>query len=95
MTLLRDERGDLSTARCAFWLLLVWSLVLVTLTGLGVMSLSSAAYTFLGTAIVAVVSWAAGPRVAQYLGPQLGAVAQALSRARSDREPNLWKDDER
>jgi electron transfer flavoprotein alpha/beta subunit len=30
---------------------------------------------------VALIAWAAGPRIAQYLGPQVGAAAAAVGQA--------------
>ncbi len=37
--------------------------------------------SFLGTIIIALVSWSGGSKIAQYLGPQLGAVASALNQS--------------
>lgn len=95
-SLLRDEQGAWSTARCAFWLTLLVTLALVVATAFGWAALSPAAYSLLGIMFMALAGWAAGPRVMQYLGPQIGAVVQSLSRAKGDaRWPNVRTDDER
>jgi len=94
--LISDERDKPSTARCAFWLILVWTILMITLDGLDVIELSSAAYTLLGTAFTFITVWAAGPRMVQYLGPQIGRAVDAISKAKADsRLPDIRKDDER
>jgi hypothetical protein len=44
---------------------------------------------------VAFASWAAGPRIAEYLAPQLGAVVQGLASAVRDSRLPSKHDDER
>jgi len=94
MRLVRDERGGLSTARCAFWLALIVTLTLVVLDGFDVAQLSTAAYTLLGTVFMGLTTWAAGPRIAQYLGPQIGRVASALGRASAEIKSRRKQSDE-
>ena len=95
-SLLRDEQGAWSSARCAFWLTLLVTLSLVGAAAFGRAALSSDAYSLLGTVVLALAGWAGGPRVAQYLFPQLGGVAKAIGDAKGDpRWPNVKTDDER
>ena len=84
MSLLRDEQGSLSTARCAFWLTLIVTLVLIVLHAFGLARPPEAAYTLLGTVVLALAAWAGGPRIGQYIAPQIGRAAAALSRARAE-----------
>ena len=39
------------------------------------------AYVLLGSLVVGLLAWAGGPRVAQYLAPQMGAVASGIAKA--------------
>jgi hypothetical protein len=42
------------------------------------------------------LTWAAGPRVAQYLGPQIGAVASSIAQAvKRPQQPDLLDNDPR
>lgn len=83
MSLILDEKGKVSSARSALWLVLVWSVVLITCESFGWFSvtLSGGAYGFIGAALVGLIAWAGGARVAQYIGGSLGSVASALGRA--------------
>lgn len=85
MSLLHDEKGALSTARCAFWLVLVWTLVLITLVGADVISLPAAAYGLLTTIFTGLFMWAAGPRLGQYVAPTLSSIVQTVSNAATKR----------
>ena len=51
----------------------------------------NAAYALLGTIFTGLLAWAAGPRIAQYLLPQIGAVAQGIgaSLKKEPRRPDL------
>lgn len=92
MSLLRDEQGSWSSARCSFWISLLVTLALIVVDALTGASVPNAAYSLLGTIVVATASWAAGPRIAQYLAPQLGAIAKGIG---DSRIPDIRKDDER
>jgi len=93
--LVRDEEGHLSSARCSFWLALLVSLTLIVLAALNVVEISAAAYALLGTIFTFTCAWAAGPRVAKYLGPQIGRVVDAIGKAKDDRRlPDIRRDDE-
>lgn len=94
--LISDETGKASTARCAFWLTLIITLIVVVLSSAGAMTTSSAAYSLLGTVVLALAAWAGGPRAMKYLGPQIGKVASAIGKAKGDeRLPDIRTDDER
>jgi hypothetical protein len=81
MSLLRDEQGNWSSARCAFWVTLVVTLALIVFDSCGVVAMAGAAYTLLGSLVIALASWAAGPRIASYLAPQIGKVGAAIASA--------------
>jgi len=50
----------------------------------------NAAYALLGTIFTGLLAWTAGPRIAQYLGPQIGAVAKGIGDAvKQPRRPDL------
>lgn len=78
MTTFHDERGQRSAAR----VLLVSALVYEALY-LGVWGRDSdtlgVVVTFFTALDMALVTWAAGPRIAQYLGPQAGAIVQGVA----------------
>ena len=77
MSLLRDERGDWSTARVGLWTVLVylgWYIVAHDKPDAGVLSLG-------GTALVMFGGWAAGSKFATAWGG-LGQVAQGIASAR-------------
>lgn len=87
--LVEDERGTLSSARVGLWCAV--SLTTATLALDLWLTLTNAparvpntAYALLGSMLTAFVAWAAGPRIAQYLGPQVGAVASGLAGAARD-----------
>ena len=95
MNLTADEQGKRSTSRMAFWIVLIWTLAALTLVGFKVFVLPAAGYALLGTIFTFVTVWAAGPRIAQYLGPQIGRVVESISKAKADpRLPDIRKDDE-
>lgn len=80
--ILQDEKGKWSTSRIAFWILLCNILGLVWLDALrALVEVPNAAYALLGGLMTAVVAWAAGPRIAQYVGPQIGSFASGIANA--------------
>ena len=81
MSLLRDEQGSLSTARCAFWITLLVALALAVLDATGATNTRPEGYTMLGTVVLALAAWAGGPRIGQYLAPQIGKAGQAIAGA--------------
>ncbi len=81
MSLIRDEKGKLSSSRSAFWAVLTVGLLLIIVEFFTSFDLSNGAYGFLVAALIATASWAGGRAVAQYIGPTLsGAVAGLKSR---------------
>lgn len=82
MSLLKDERGQWSAARV---LLTGWLLQTAAYAWYCVLSQrdpSSAALALDSGVAVALISWAAGPRIAQYIGGQVGSVASAVANAK-------------
>lgn len=77
MSVLQDERGRWSAARVflAVWLanalLYVWRRPESESLGL--------VLTFFSGVAIPLIVWTAGPRIAEYLGPQVGAVTGAVA----------------
>lgn len=84
-TLVADEQGNLSSARCLLWLTVIVALRVVYLDATEWADPSAAAYTLLTTMIVCFTAWAGGPRLAQYVMPQLGAAVAAVGSALRER----------
>lgn len=60
------------------WAVLIftfWYIVAFPRPDAGVLSL-------LGSALLGFMAWAAGPRMAQYIGPQIGSVASGIASAK-------------
>ena len=76
--LVQDERGQLSTARALLW---VWSLFTLTLVAMTWRTVGNGVLSLLSGVEVALIAWAAGARIAQYLGPQIGAAANAVGQS--------------
>ena len=76
--LVQDERGQLSTARTLLW---VWSLFVIAFVTLAWRSVSNGVLSLLSGVEIALIAWAAGARIAQYLGPQVGATAAAVGQS--------------
>ena len=98
--LLEDEGRDLSAARCGMWVTVALVLMIVTIdTVLTIVNaparIPNTVYGLMGTMFVSFASWAAGPRIAEYLAPQLGAAVQGLSGAARDARLPSKTDDER
>ena len=89
--ILRDERGSLSAARIFLFASLVFTAVIIVVDSLLWATVPNAAYALLGTIFTGLLAWAAGPRIAQYFGPQIGAVASGIGTAlvREPRRPDL------
>lgn len=71
----RDEQGAWSSARIGMWTTLAftgWYIVTHDKPDAGVLSLC-------GSALLGFMAWAGGPRMAQYIAPQIGAVAQGIA----------------
>lgn len=87
MSLLHDERGQWSSARCAFWAILFFTVVVITGDVFFARDVENAVYAILTTCFMATASWAAGPRIAQYLAPQIAAATKAVGEALKRRDP--------
>jgi hypothetical protein len=87
--ILRDERGNLSAARTFLFASLLFTAVLIVLDST-IWTVPESVYTLLGSLSVGLLAWAAGPRMAQYIGPQIGAVASGIAQAvKSPQRPEL------
>lgn len=73
--LIQDERGRLSSARVLLWVWSIFSLVLLAITWREV---PNPVLAFLSGVEIALIAWAGGARIAQYLAPQIGATASAV-----------------
>lgn len=91
--MLHDETGSHSTARTMFVGFLLLCMVLLVFEAFGVTSLQQLHFAFMGGVVTALAAWAGGPRVAKYIGPQIGKFAQSVAQAKG--EPNPFDDDER
>tara|TARA_R110002020_G_scaffold196394_1_gene397346 strand:- start:38 stop:358 length:321 start_codon:yes stop_codon:yes gene_type:complete len=91
--ILRDERGNLSAARTFLFASLLFTAVLIVLDST-IWTVPESVYTLLGSLSVGLLAWAAGPRMAQYIGPQIGAVASGIAQAvKSPQRPELLDSD--
>jgi len=87
--MLTDERGTLSAARTFLFGSLVFTGTIIVLDSL-LLGVPEIAYTLLGSLNVGLLAWAGGPRVAQYLAPQIGAVASGIAKAvKGPQRPDL------
>jgi len=87
--ILRDERGSLSAARIFLVCTLVFIGTLIVLDST-IWNVPEVVYTLLGSIGMGLLAWAGGPRVAQYLGPQIGAVTAGIAKAvKGPRRPDL------
>ena len=91
--IVKDERGSLSAARVFLAASLVFTGVIIVLDST-VWDVPEAVYSLLGGLAVGLVAWAGGPRVAQYLGPQVAGVASGIAQAvRGPQQPELLDND--
>jgi len=87
--IVKDERGSLSAARVFLAVSLVFTGVIIVLDST-VWEVPESVYSLLGGLAVGLVAWAGGPRVAQYLGPQVAGVASGIAQAvRGPQQPEL------
>lgn len=95
LQILSDERGKLSAARVllAGCLLFTGFLILFDTVLWG--DVSNAIYALLGTVFTGLLAWSAGPRIAQYLLPQIGVLTQSIGAAvvKQPRRPDLLDND--
>lgn len=79
--LIRDERGNLSTARVLLW---CWSIAALGLVLAKYHDIPNPVLSFFSGILIALVSWAGGARIAQYIAPQIGNTAQAVGQSMRD-----------
>ena len=93
--ILADEKGNPSAARVLLSASLVFTAVIIVADSLLWATVPNAAYALLGTIFTGLLAWTAGPRIAQYFGPQIGAVASGIGAAlvREPRRPDLLDND--
>jgi len=89
--ILKDERGSLSAARIFLFVSLVFTGAVIVADSLLWATVPNAAYALMGTLGTGLLAWAAGPRIAQHFGPQIGAIASGIGAAlvREPRRPDL------
>jgi hypothetical protein len=100
--ILKDERGTVSAARTFLLGVLLFTGTIIVLDSI-ILAVPEIAYTLLGSLNVGLLAWAGGPRVAQYLAPQIGAVASGIAQAVKnpkrpkllDNSPDFKENDER
>ena len=82
-----DETGAASTARTSFLFALVSGVSLAIADAVSTsVTVSEPAYAFLGAVVGIAGVWAAGPRIAEYVGPALGQMVQGIGMARRSPE---------
>ena len=87
--ILTDERGNLSAARTFLFGSLAFTGTLIVLDSM-IWDVPEPAYALLGSLVIGLVAWAGGPRVAQYLAPQIGSVAAGIAKAvKGPQRPDL------
>jgi len=87
--ILVDERGAVSAARTFRLGVLLFTGTIIVLDSI-ILAVPEIAYTLLGSLNVGLLAWAGGPRVAQYLAPQIGSVAAGIAKAvKGPQRPDL------
>ena len=89
--ILADEKGKLSAARVLLTASLAFTAAIIVVDSLLWATVPNAAYALMGTLGTGLLAWAAGPRIAQHFGPQIGAIASGIGAAlvREPRRPDL------
>jgi len=91
--ILTDEQGSLSTARVLLTASMIFIAVIIVLDST-IWDVPEPAYVLLGSWGIGLLAWAGGPRVAQYLAPQVGAVASGIAQAAKRlRRPDMLDND--
>lgn len=90
--LVTDEQNKTSASRVGLWITVVLALVTVgvdiALTlRLAAQHIPNTVYALEGTMFTVFAAWAAGPRIAQYIGPQIGQIASGIAAATRDAMP--------
>jgi hypothetical protein len=95
--ILADEKGNPSAARVLLVASLAFTAAIIVADSLLWATVPNAAYALLGTIFTGLLAWTAGPRIAQYILPQIGAIASGIgaSLTREPRRPKLLDNDPR
>jgi glucan phosphoethanolaminetransferase (alkaline phosphatase superfamily) len=81
MSLIQDEQGNFSTARV---LLICWTAVIFALIAFKpALIVVQQFLTFLTSVYLFLATWAAGPRMVQYLSPIVSQVVSAVGQAKT------------
>ena len=89
----KDERGTPSAARIFLATTMAFSGLIIVLDSI-VWDVPEPAYVLLGSLGVGLLAWTAGPRMAAYIGPQIGAVASGIAQAvKGLQRPDLLDND--
>ena len=91
--ILTDERGNLSAARVLLTASMLFIAVIIVLDST-FWDVPEPAYVLLGSWGIGLLAWAGGPRVAQYLAPQVGAVASGIAQAAKRRRRPVMLDND-
>lgn len=78
MSLLRDEQGNISSMRTLLFTVIVPMLVAMTLLSASGVVFPEVAWTVWGGLATMISVGAFGPRIAQYLGPHVGTLVNAV-----------------
>jgi len=85
----KDERGTPRAARVFLATTMAFSALIIVLDSI-IWDVPEPAYVLLGSLGVGLLAWTAGPRMAAYIGPQIGAVASGIAQAIKDpKRPDL------
>lgn len=92
-----DEQGDWSMARVLCFTCILFTFWMIVAASDGHYAVPMPVWALLTSLDMALIGWAAGPRIARYLLPQVGAAVQGVAHAagRFARTDDRWKDDER
>tara|TARA_R110002020_G_scaffold222081_2_gene430544 strand:- start:1017 stop:1331 length:315 start_codon:yes stop_codon:yes gene_type:complete len=91
----KDERGTPSAARVFLATTMIFTAFIIIIDSI-VWDVPEPAYALLGSLGVGLLAWTAGPRMAAYIGPQVGAVASGIAQAvKGTRRPDLLDNDVR
>ena len=87
--ILADERGTVSAARTFLLGVLLFTGTIIVLDSI-ILAVPEVVYTLLGGLNMGLLAWAGGPRVAQYLAPQIGSVTAGIAKAvKGPQRPDL------
>ncbi len=94
--LVTDEQAKTSAARVGLWITVAMALITVGVDiALTLYSstthIPNTVYALEGTMFTAFAAWAGGPRIAKYIGPQIGNVATGIGGSNNAVADNIAK----